>query len=215
MFLGHPATGFAAKRIVPRVSLGMLILAPMFLDLLWPVFLLLGIEHVRIDPGNTVMTPLDFYNYPWTHSLLMAVVWGAILGAIYFAVSKYSRGAWIVGLLVVSHWILDFVTHAPDLPLYPGGPEYGLEMWNNRAATTITEFLLLAIGFALYLSVTRARDRIGSIAAWTLVIFLALIFVGNVTSPPPPNAEMIAYVGLLQILFPIWGWWIDRHRQVR
>jgi membrane-bound metal-dependent hydrolase YbcI (DUF457 family) len=216
MFIGHPATGFAAKRISPRTSLGMLVLAPILLDLIWPVFLLLGIEHVRIDPGNTAFTPLDFYDYPWTHSLLMAVVWGVVTGAIYWFFTKYRRGAVVVAVLVVSHWFLDFIVHRPDLPLYPGGPKVGLGLWNSIPATLAVEVPIFIIGVALYATMTRSRDRIGSIAFWSLVVFLGLIYASNATSPPPPDSvRIIAMVGLLQLLFPIWAWWADRHRDVR
>jgi membrane-bound metal-dependent hydrolase YbcI (DUF457 family) len=215
MFIGHPATGFAAKRLSPRTSLGMLVLAPILLDLIWPVFLLLGIEHVRIDPGNTVFTPLDFYDYPWTHSLVMAFVWGIILGGIYWFATKYTRGAWVLGVLVVSHWFLDFIVHRADLPLYPGGPKVGLGLWNSIPATLGIELPIFIAGVALYVTITRSRDRIGSIGFWSLVVVLLLIYSSNLTSPPPPSVRLIALAGLLQILFPIWAWWADRHRAIR
>ena len=216
MFIGHPAAGFAAKRLSPRTSLGMLVLAPLLLDIIWPVFLLLGIEHVRIDPGNTAFTPLDFYDYPWTHSLLMAMVWGIVTGALYWSITKYRRGAVVIGALVVSHWFFDFIVHRPDLPLYPGGPKLGLGLWNSVAATVGIEVPIFIIGIALYVTITRSRDRIGSIGFWSLVVLLSVIYATNVTSPPPPdNVRVIAMVGLLQILFPIWAWWADRHRDLR
>lgn len=215
MFIGHPACGFAAKRLAPRTSLGWLVLAPFFLDVLWPVFLLLGIESVRIDPGNTALTPLDFHHYPWSHSLLMAIVWSAVLGAVYRMTAKDSRGAWVVGALVLSHWVLDFVTHRPDLPLYPGGPKVGLGLWNSVPGTVAVEGAIFVAAVALYVTFTRARDRAGSIGWWSLIALLALIYVGNIFGPPPPDVRAIAFVGLLLILFPIWAWWADRHRDVR
>src|SRR5437867_11080197 len=111
MFIGHNAVAFAAKRVAPKTSLGTLMAAAMLLDLLWPIFLLLGIEHVRIAPGATRFTPLDFYDYPWSHSLLMSIVWGAAAAIIYFAVTRYGRGALIIFIGVVSHWVFDFFTH--------------------------------------------------------------------------------------------------------
>src|SRR4029079_17169912 len=104
MFLGHAALGFAAKRAAPRTNLGWLLAAPYLADLLWPVFLLLGWERVRIDPGNTAVTPLDFTSYPWSHSLLMLAVWSLALGGLYAITRRDARGAWIVGALVASHW---------------------------------------------------------------------------------------------------------------
>ena len=212
MFIGHNAVGFASKSLAPRTSLGLLMAAPMLLDQLWPVFLLLDIEHVRFDAGATAFTKLDFYNYPWSHSLLMAVVWGLLFGGAYWLKTRYRRGAIVLFAGVVSHWVLDFVTHRPDLPLYPGGPKVGLGLWNSIPGTIVVELILFAAGLALYLRATRARDRIGSIALWALVIFLLLIFAANATSTPPPDWRPIAWVGLSAILIPIWAAWIDRHR---
>src|SRR5512144_2254744 len=121
MFIGHMAVGFVSKRLAPRASSGVLMAAPMALDLLWPVFLLAGWEQVNIDPGNTAFTPLDFVSYPYSHSLVMSAVWGALFASLYWGITRYAAGAMVIGTGVVSHWILDFVTHRPDLPLYPGG----------------------------------------------------------------------------------------------
>ena len=83
MFIGHFALGFAAKRAVPRVSLAVLLVAALFADVLWPVLVLLGVETVRIVPGYTVVTPLEFVSYPWSHSLLLLAGWGVVIGAAY------------------------------------------------------------------------------------------------------------------------------------
>lgn len=206
MFIGHHAAAFAAKRAVP-VSLGVLMFATMFLDLLWPFLTLAGVEHFRIDPGNTAFTPLDFYDYPISHSLVMALVWSLLAGALW-------RNA-IVGLAVLSHWVLDFVTHRPDLPLWPGGPKVGLGLWNSVAGTVVVESALFAIGIYLYVRATKARDRIGTIAFWVLIVFLVLIYLANLVSPPPPSWQAVSYTALAAWLFVPWGWWIDRHRQAR
>jgi len=186
--------------------------APMLLDLIWPVFLLLGIEHVRFDAGATVFTKLDFYDYPWSHSLLMAVVWGFVFGGGYWLKTRYTRGATVLFAGVLSHWVFDFIMHRPDLPLYPGGPKYGLGIWNSIPATIFLELVFFGAGLALYLRATRTRDRTGSVALWALVIFLLLIFAANATSTPPQDWRPIAWVALSAILFPIWAGWIDRHR---
>jgi membrane-bound metal-dependent hydrolase YbcI (DUF457 family) len=215
MFIGHHAAGFAAKRLAPRVSLGTLFAAAMALDLIWPILLLLDIEHVRVAPGNTKFTPLDFYDYPITHSLLIVLGWSLLASVIHWFVRKSWRDALVVGAAVLSHWVLDFVTHRPDLPLWPGGPMVGLGLWNSVAGTIVVETLLFAGALALYLRTTRARDRIGTLALWALVVFVALIYVANLTSPPPPSAKAIGYAGLAAWLFVPWGVWIDRHRQPR
>ena len=215
MFLGHHAVGFGSKKYAPAASAGALLLAPMLLDVLWPIFLLMGIEHFRIDPGNTAVTPFDFYDYPWSHSLLMAIVWSVIAAVIYFAATKYKRGAIVIGFGVVSHWFLDFVTHRPDLPLWPGGPKVGLGLWNSVAGTAVIESALFALGVYLYVKVTRARDRIGSIGFWILIALLVLIYIANFTSPPPPDTGIVAWMALAALLFPLWAWWTDRHRAIR
>lgn len=136
MFLGHIAVGFAAKRAAPRASLGALMTAPVLLDLLWPLGLILGIEKVRIAPGNTAFTPLDFVSYPWTHSLLMAPVWASLFMLAYLARTGYVAGAFWVGIGVASHWVLDWFTHRPDLQLVPWSPvRVGLGLWNSVPAT--------------------------------------------------------------------------------
>ena len=132
MFIGHYAVALGAKKISPTVSLGTLFPASQFIDLLWPIFLLLGLEHVRIDPGNTVFTPLDFYDYPISHSLLAVLGWSLGFGLLYYAVQRSGRNALILGALVLSHWVLDFISHRPDLPLIPGmETRVGLGLWNS------------------------------------------------------------------------------------
>jgi membrane-bound metal-dependent hydrolase YbcI (DUF457 family) len=213
MFIGHPAVGLASKGTAPRVSLGLLVLAPMLLDFLWPVFLLTGVEHFRIDPGNTAFTPLDFYDYPWSHSLLMSCVWGALMAVIYFAFRRDGRGALLLGFGVVSHWILDYVTHRPDLPLYPGGPKVGLGLWNSVAGTVALEVSIFAIAVYLYVRDTRAVDRVGSIGFWSLIAVLLLIYAGNLAGGPPPATNVVALASLSLLVVPLWAAWADRHRE--
>lgn len=214
MFIGHFAVGFAAKKAAPKTSLGTLILSVQLLDLLWPILLILGIEHVHIQPGNTAFTPLDFYDYPISHSLLAVIAWGALFGILYYALQRYTRGAWIVAAGVVSHWILDYVTHRPDLPLMPGQTTYvGLGLWNSVLATLIVEGFLFALGVFLYVRTTEATDRIGRIAFWTLVVLLALLWIGNAFGSAPPSEDVLGWIGLATWLFVPWGYWIDRHRK--
>ena len=215
MFAGHHAVAFAAKPFAPRVSLGTLFAAALFLDLVWPVLLLLGVEHVRIAPGITAFTPLDFYDYPVTHSLAAVAGWSVAFAIAYWIVRRSARGAVVTGLLVASHWFIDLIAHRPDLPLWPGGPKFGLGLWNSIPATIVVEAGLFIAGLAIYLRATRAHDRTGSIALWALVAFIAVIYVANVLSPPPPSAIAIGWAGLAQWLFVPWGWWIDRHREAR
>ena len=212
MFIGHFGVGLGAKQFAPRVSLGTLLLSAQLVDLLWPVFLLVGLERVRIDPGNTAVTPLDLVLYPYTHSLLACLGWGLLAGLFYFAARRDRRGASVVGLAVVSHWVLDWISHRPDLPLLPGGPKVGLGLWNSVAATVLLEGAIFGLGLALYSRSTRARDRVGGWSLWALVVFLAAGYIGNLLGPPPPSEKALAWVGLAMWLLVPWGYWIDRHR---
>lgn len=216
MFLGHYAVALSAKKAAPATSLGTSILAAQLLDVLWPMFLLLGWEHVRIDPGNTAVTPLDFVAYPASHSLLAVIGWAAAAGVVYWLVRRYPRGALVVALLVVSHWLLDAVVHRPDLPLTPGGDaRVGLGLWNSLPATLVVEFGLFALGVWLYTRVTEAVDAVGRWSFWSLVAVLALIYVASLFGGAPPGETEIAVVGLGLWLFVPWGYWIDRHRRLR
>ncbi len=144
MFIGHYALAFGAKRMAPTVSLGMLFLACQFADLLWPTLLLLGIERVEIDPGNTAFTPLNFVSYPYSHSLVMLLAWSAVMALAYRTIrGGTARAALVVAGLVFSHFVLDFITHRPDLPItISGATKVGLGLWNAPIATLIIESLM-------------------------------------------------------------------------
>jgi hypothetical protein len=212
MFIGHHAVGFAAKRFAPRTSLGLLMAAPLLLDFLWPLFLLLGVEHVRVEPARPPFLRLDLYDYPWSHSLLMSVVWSVLAGGAYWLATRYRAGALAIAVGVFSHWVLDFVTHIPDMALYPGGPKIGLGLWRSTPATIVVESTLFVVGVTIYLRSTRARDKVGSISFWAFVALLVLAYASSIASPPPSDPRLIAWVGLGSILFQFWVHWFDRHR---
>jgi hypothetical protein len=212
VFIGHFALGFAAKRAAPRLSLAVLFAAAQFADLLWPFLVALGVEHVRIDPGNTAFTPLDFVSYPYSHSLLFLCIWGALFGAICAAVVRRPITGVIVAALVVSHWVLDWLTHRPDMPLYPGGPKLGFGLWNSVAATVVVESLLFAAGVWIYMRATRPRDAIGRRAFAAFIGFIIAAYLGAMGPPPPSiNALVIVSVAGAAIIM-LWAWWFDRHR---
>jgi membrane-bound metal-dependent hydrolase YbcI (DUF457 family) len=214
MFIGHNALAFAAKKAAPRASLGMLMAAPMLLDLLWPIFLIVGIERVQLAPAHTSpFLGMEFSHYPWSHSLLMSLVWGVAYALFYRWRTGDRRGTLVVGALVVSHWVMDFVTHVPDLPLWPGGPRVGLGLWNYPVATIIIEVALYLAGIAVYLRVTEARDRIGT---WSLVAFVVVLSALYLSSfGPPPPIKVIGWGALTGWLLPLWAGWFDRHRRAR
>lgn len=214
MFLGHFGVGFGAKAAAPNVSLGSLFLAAQFIDLLWPTFLLLGIEQVRIAPGITAVTPLDFAHYPVSHSLLAVLGWAVLFALVYQFLRRYRRGAVVVGIAVVSHWMLDALVHRPDLPLFPGeSPLVGLGLWSSHGATLAVELPIFLAGVWLYLRTTAAVDRTGRWAFRGLVAFLLAVYFGNLFGSPPPSVAALAWVGQAQWLLIAWGYWVDAHRR--
>ena len=216
MFVGHTAVALAAKSRAREVSLGWLLAAAVALDLIWPVLLLLDVEHVRISPGFTAFTPFDFQSYPYSHSLLMSVVWAAAAALLARWRGLSQSTAVLIGGLVLSHWVLDFVTHAPDLPLVPwASPRVGLGLWNSIAATFVVEGALFVAGIALYLRATRARDRIGVWALWSLLGVSVVMWASGPFSSPPPSERAIGWVTLGLWLLVAWAAWADRHRDVR
>jgi len=216
VFIGHYALGFAAKRLVPRTSLGTLFAAPTFADLLWPVFLLLGWEQARVVPGPNPFLNLWLDSIPVSHSLVALIAWGLLFAYLYRKRTGYARGAVVVGLLVLSHWVLDFITHRPDMPLYPGSATVGLGLWNSVAGTLIVEGAMFIAGLMIYATVTRARDRIGRYGFWALVLVLSGSYVSSLFAPPPQDMTALAIFAIIfGWLFVAFGWWVDKHRDLR
>jgi hypothetical protein len=216
MFVGHFAVGLVTKRVEPSISLGTLVLAAMLADLLWPVFMMAGIERVRFKAGIGAANYVDVVNIAMSHSLVMDAIWGALFGAAYVARRGRLRAAAILFLAVLSHWVLDVVSHRADMPLLPGGHQYfGLGLWTSIPATLVIEggFWLAAI--VVYTRVTHPRNRTGVYAFWGGVSVLTLLWHNNIAgTPPPPH---MASIGSL-ITFSIavaWAYWIDRLRPFR
>ena len=216
MFIGHFGIGLGAKKIAPKISLGTLFLASQLLDLLWPTFLLLGWEHVSIKAAPVKSVPLIFTDYPISHSLLMACVWGLACGLIYFLIKRHYRGAFVIAICVVSHWILDLIVHVPDLPLYPGNsPVVGLGLWNHMVVAVITEGFIFIAGLVMYLQATTHKNKAGKYGFWSLIVFLVVIYLANLFGPPPSDTTAIAWAGEAQWLIVIWAYWADHNRVSR
>jgi hypothetical protein len=217
VFLGHFGVALAAKKLAPKTSLGTLLLAAQFADLLWPIFLVLGWETVQIDPGNTRVTPLNFASYPISHSLLTQIGFGIGIGLIYYALrmknSGAARAAIVLALCVPSHWILDWVMHRADLPLAPWSKSFhGLGLWNSLPFSLVLEFGFYGAGIAIYLRQTKAKEGVGRYAFWLLIFFLAGLWLGTLFGPPPPNEKVLAWSALAIWLTIPWIAWADRHR---
>jgi len=215
VFIGHFAVAFAAKRVAPRPSLGLTFAAAQLADLLWPILLLAGIETVRVAPGTNPFLNLDFTSYPWSHSLLTLLVFGAILGALYWLPTRDRRGALVLFALVPSHWVLDWIAHVPDLPLTPwSASRFGLGLWRNPTATIVVELLVYGAGVAIYARSTRAIDKRGRYGFWALVVTLVLLYVASIVSPPPSSVTALAMGALIGWPLCLWPWWVDLHRTV-
>ena len=216
MFIGHFAVAYGAKRLAPRASLGTLFAAAQLPDLVWPWLVLAGVEHATIAPGDTAFTPLRFDSYPVSHSLATVAAWGAAFGAVHFWRRRRPQDAVVLALLAVSHWLLDFVSHRPDMPLWPGGPRLGLGLWNSVPATVVVELLLFAAGLWLALSATRARDGVGRWGFAGLAAFLLLMYAANAAGPPPPSMEAVGWAGAVGgLVLALLAAWVDRHREPR
>jgi len=217
MFIGHFGLSYAAKKAAPKVSLGMLFVATQFVDILWPFLLIFHVEKVAVVPGYTKTNALEFLYFPYTHSLFMGVVWGLIVGGLYWLFKKDKQGAIIIGLCVLSHWFFDLVVHTADLPLTPFS-EYkvGFGLWNNVAATQIVELAIFIAGVYIYGNFTKAKNKVGKWAFWSLIVFLLVFNFANTFGPPPPNSIMTLFVSSVVLMaIIIWlAWWEDKNREI-
>jgi len=219
MFAGHFGVGMGLKRAAPRLSLGWLFLAVNWVDIVWSALIMVGVEHVAIEPGNTAVTPLNFYDYPITHSLAATGLW---MLAAYLLVRALgpgapgarNRNAIILALAVGSHFVLDLITHRPDLPLWGGSDIYlGFDLWRSVAATAIVEMAILVVGLLIYLRTTRGTSRWGRIGPWVLALLLVAIQMSAYIGPPPPGIMAIGIVGLAgQLLLVLLAFSVDRGR---
>jgi membrane-bound metal-dependent hydrolase YbcI (DUF457 family) len=215
MFIGHFAVSFAAKKAAPKVSLATLFLATQFVDFLWPFLLLMNVEKVAIVPGHTEANALEFLYYPYTHSLLMGIVWGAVVGGIYWLVRKDSRGAIVIALCVLSHWFLDLIVHTVDLPLAFGDYKMGFGLWNHVMMTLIVETVIFIIGVGIYAACTKPKNKVGKWAFWGFVGFLILFNVSNTFGPPPASITMLAWsLIILMVVIIALAYWVDKNREV-
>ena len=196
-----------------RFSLGTLFFACQLADLLWPTLLLLGLETVDIRPGDTVVTPLAFSPYPYSHSLLGLLLWGLLLALAWRMRHATTRGAIVLVAVVVSHWVLDGLTHRPDMPIsFTGANRVGLGLWNSLPWTVAVEALMFVAALAMYTRTTRPLDRIGSVGFWALIVTLVLVYIANLAGPVPSSTRYIAW-GAQALWVPVvWSFWVDRHR---
>jgi len=214
MFVGHLAVALAAKRYEPEVNLAWFITGVSALDLVWPIFVLAGLEHVSISPGATAFTPLVFDSYPWSHSLAMTAIWGLLL----VVIARFARvpsSAWtLLAFCVFSHWPLDFLTHAPDMPLWPGNsPKLGLGLWNSIPGTFIVEGAMWLVGIAIYVNAMLHRGRRPGFPFWSFILVCTLMWASGPWGPLPADERTVAMFSLVGWIMVPWAWWADRVRR--
>lgn len=189
MFVGHYGVSFAARRSAASVPLWVLFVAVQLLDVAWAPLVLLGVEKVRIVPGITASNPLDLYYMPYTHSLMAALLWSAGAFVIYRLTMPRATtpAALVVAGAVLSHWVLDFVVHRPDLPLYDNAAKVGLGLWNRPALAFGVEAALLFGGMWLYFRSGVARRTATAVFGLIMLAIQAYVFFG-----PPPGSDKAA-----------------------
>jgi len=213
MFIGHFGLGLGAKKLDRSVSLGTYFMAAQFLDLLWPIFLILGLEKAEPIPNGPPLENLDFVSYPYSHSLFFAVVWGILFGIIYYARTKRKGTSLLLGLLVVSHWVLDYITHVPDLPITPWSDhKVGLRLWDHQVATIVIESIIFIGGTIIFLQNAYFKKRITYISFFIMLLLLAGIYISSFYSPPPPSMKVLGWLALSQWIFVFWAYAIDRSK---
>jgi hypothetical protein len=214
MFVGHTALALAAKRQAPELSLGWLLAATILLDLVSPVLLVLGFEKVEIGSSEPSFVRMTFLDYPWSHSLAVALGYGAIV----FGLARWRRvsaaSALLLGALVVSHWVLDVISHVPDMPLWPGeSPKLGLGLWTSIPLTFAVEGTLFIAGIWLYFTTTKAKDKIGTFAIWGLLLIQTVMWATSPWGAAPPSLTALGgMILVVELIFVAWAGWADRHR---
>jgi hypothetical protein len=211
MFVGHYSASFIGKSVDKRIPLWLLFVAVQFLDILWSVFVWLGVEKVRIVPGFTASNSLDLYYMPYTHSLLAALCWSVFAYFVSQLVPPLRgvRTGLILAAAVFSHWILDLIVHTPDLALFDSVGKMGFGLWNHRGAAFALEMAVLLGGAALLYPNMWRKARFAG-----FVVFLAAIQVFNTFFFPLPKSDnamalsaLLSYVVLAAI-----AWWADPRR---
>jgi len=219
MFIGHYGIGLALKKVEPKLSLGLLIFGAIMLDILFGLFLLSGIEHAKIVPGATVVSPFEFYDYPFSHSAVGVIIWATVGFLAYWLWPKgdrtqRKRPAFILAVAIFSHFILDFISHTPDLTIFGNNsPKLGLSLWNNLGGTIIVEMGIFFVGFILYMRATKSVSASGKYGFALMILILLVLYIGNIFGPPPPNmisAAVIMTAGQLALV--ALAFWVDRNR---
>ena len=218
MFIGHYAVGFGLKKVEPKLSLGTLVLGATLLDILFGIFMLTGVEHARIVPGASAAAPFEFYDYPISHSALGAVSWSFTGFLVYWLWpgrdrAQRKRPAAVFALAIFSHYVLDVISHTPDMPLLgSASPKLGLSLWDSLPATIAVEIALFIVGIVLYLRARRELRPAAKYGLAALILILTASFLGGSFGPPPPNMTVIGIMLTAgQAAYIAFAYWIDKN----
>jgi len=219
MFIGHYGVALAAKKLDKSIPLGLLFFATQFVDILFFVFVLVGVERVSIVPGITAVSPFDFTYYPYSHGLMASLLWAGLFFVVFKITpsksgSRNNRIALVVAAIVLSHFFLDVIVHRPDLPLF-GDNSYklGLGLWNYVIISSLIEILILAVGLWLYLKSTKGITFGGEYGMIIFSVFLIVMLMTSLFIPPPPDIMGLAIFGLVyQLMMVGVVSWLDRKR---
>lgn len=213
MLIGHIAVALGFKKAAPRTSLGTLLLAAQWSGLLWPIFLILGWQHLRIASGITLAGASEATSHPLALSLIIDFGWALILAGVYLVFTKNRRGAFVIWLCVMAGWLLDFVVYRPGFRLYPGGREMaGMGFWNSAASAFLIEGVLFAAGVIIYSRSTWAEDKIGDYAFRTFVGLLVFIYLLALMTTPLAGGTSVGTAGFFGWFLVAWAYWFDQHR---
>ena len=216
MLVGHCAIALAGKRAEPALSLGTLMTAAVFSDVLGFVLILFGVEHWTLKPGNAGINAVDLDRIAWSHGLLPDLLWAALFAGGYFLWRRHASAAWILFAAVISHWVLDFISHRADMPITPGlTARFGLGLWTSVPATLVVEGLLWLIAIAIYVGATRSTKRAGIYVFWAMIAFLTLSWMNNIMATPPAGSLSAAAIASLSffLLLVAWAFWMDSARK--
>jgi len=222
MFVGHYSVAFAAESERNKIPLWVLFVAVQFLDYIWATLVLLGIEKLRVIKGFTAGNMLDSYYHPYSHSLIAAVLWSSVAAISYkpfcgsLGYSYRKSAAFIVGLAVFSHWILDLVVHPRDLPIYDNTLKVGFGLWNYRDPEFALEIALVAGGIMLYM----ARNVLSAARKTAVIAFgvaLVVVQIGDTFVPRTPLSDKATAMGvwIFYTLFVIIAFLLEKVRSRR
>jgi hypothetical protein len=219
MFVGHYSVAFAAKSKRNKISLWVLFVAVQFLDYIWATLVLFGIEKLRVIKGFTAGSMLDSYFHPYSHSLIAAILWSSVAAIGYtllcsrFGYPCRKSAALIVGAAVFSHWILDFLAHPRDLPIYDNRWKVGFGLWNYRGPEFALEIAMLVGGIILYLA-RNAMSKARKMAVIGFGIALVVVQIGDTYVPRTPLSDEATAMGvwIFYTLFVIIAFLLEKVR---